>query len=79
VFVLKIASVPGLPSQKNLIFNPLATGRTYTTQFATNLVGTAYATLTGIGGPTTNGNQVTVTDLNATQASKFYRIDISLP
>jgi hypothetical protein len=79
VFVLKIASVPGLPSQKNLIFNPLATGRTYTTQFKTLLVGQDYTALTGIGGPTTNGNQVTVTDLNATEANKFYRIDITYP
>jgi hypothetical protein len=79
VFVLKIASLTGQPSQKNLIFNPLATGRTYTTQFTTNLVGTAYATLTGSSGPTTNGNQVTVTDLSAVETQKFYRVLISLP
>jgi hypothetical protein len=79
VFVLKIANVTGQPTQKNLIFNPLATGRTYTTQFTTNLVGTTYATLPGIGGPTTNGTEVTVTDLNAVEKQKFYRIRISLP
>lgn len=77
IFVLKIANVS--PTQKNLLFNPLATGRTYTTQFTTNLVGTAYATLPGIGGPTTNGNQVTVTDLNAVEKQKFYRISITYP
>ena len=33
----------------------------------------AYATLT------TNGNQVSVTDTQATQTQKFYRVDISLP
>ena len=79
VFVLQIANVNGQPNQENLIFNPLATGRTYTTQFTTNLVGTAYATLTGIGGPTTNGNEVTVTDLSAVETQKFYRVHISLP
>ena len=79
VFVLKIASVTGQPTQKNLIYNPVATGRTYTLQFRTNLVSDAWATLTGISDPQTNGNQVTVTDLNATNSTKFYRLDISLP
>jgi subtilase family serine protease len=79
VFVLKIASVTGQPTQKNLIFNPEVGGRTYTPQFRTNLASGAWATLTGIGGPATNVNQVTVTDLSATQTSKFYRVHISLP
>jgi len=79
IFLLKIANVTGQPSQKNLIFNPEVSGRTYTPQFRTNLASGAWATLTGIGGPTTNVNQVTLTDLNATQSIKFYRIDISLP
>ncbi len=79
VFVLQIQNVNGQPSQKNLIFNPEVSGRTYTPQFRTNLVSGVWATLTGIGGPTTNVNQVTVTDLNAIKAQKFYRIDISLP
>jgi len=38
-----------------------------------------YTNLTGISAPVTNINQVTVTDLGATQTQKFYRIDISLP
>ena len=81
VFVLLVQKVPGQPTQKNLLFNPLATGRTYTPQFRADMVSGAWATLTGIGGPTTNvpQAQVTVTDLSATQTQKFYRIDISLP
>jgi len=79
VFVLKIASIVGQPTQKNLIFNPEVSGRTYTTEFTTNLVGTPYATLPGIDGPTTNGTEVTVTDTNAVEPQKFYRISISLP
>jgi hypothetical protein len=78
VFVLKIANVTGQPTQKNLVFKPVANGRTYTTQFTTNL-GSDYATLTGLGGPTTNDTEVTVTDLNAVENQKFYRIRISLP
>ncbi|HVM60705.1 MAG TPA: hypothetical protein VMV72_07545 [Verrucomicrobiae bacterium] len=79
VFVLKIASVAGQPTQKNLIFNPEVSGRTYIPQFRTNMVTDAWATLTGFSGPTTNINQVTVTDLSATQTQKFYRVSISLP
>jgi len=79
VFVLKIANVAGQPSQKNLIFNPEVSGRTYTPQFRTNLVTGSWVTPTGIGGPTTNIDQVTITDLNAVEPQKFYRVDISLP
>ena len=79
IFVLKIASVTDQPNQKNLIFNPIASGRTYTVQFRTNLVRTVYTNLTGFSGPQTNVSEVTVTDLNATMPSKFYRLDINLP
>jgi hypothetical protein len=79
VFVLKIASVTGQPNQKNLVFNPVASGRTYTTEYRTNLVTRLYMNLAGYSGPTTNGNEVTVTDLNALEKGKFYRIKISLP
>jgi hypothetical protein len=80
VFVLMIASVTGQPNQRNLIYTPIASERTYTLQFCTNLTSGAWAALTGFSGPTTNiNNQVTVTDLSASTRSKFYRIDISLP
>ncbi len=79
VFVLQIASVTGQPMQKNLIYKPIAGGRTYASQFVTNLVGAVWTNLTTISGPATNGNQVTVTDTQATQTQKFYRIHISLP
>jgi hypothetical protein len=71
--------VGGQPSQKNLVFKPWASGRTYTTEYRTNLVLGSYGTLTGISGPTTNGTEVTVTDLNAVEQQKFYRIKITLP
>jgi hypothetical protein len=79
VFVLKIASVDGQPNQKNLFFGPLASGRTYTPQFTSNLVGAVWSKLSTIAGPTTNGNQAAVTDLDATTPRKFYRIYISQP
>jgi hypothetical protein len=79
IFVLKIASVTGQPTQKNLIFNPIAGGRTYTVESKTNLVSTSYTPLASASAPVTNLNQVTVTDLNATPTAKFYHIHISLP
>ncbi len=80
VFVLLIQNVTGQPNQKSLLFNPVAGGRTYTLQFRTDMATGSWAALTGFGGATTNvNNQVTVTDLSATQSQKFYRIDISLP
>jgi hypothetical protein len=79
LFMLRIANVTGQPSQKNLIYNPVVTGRTYMVQFTTNLVGTAYTNLTGFSGPQNSGTQATVTDLSATQSNKFYRVNISLP
>jgi hypothetical protein len=79
IFVLSIASVGGQPNQESLIYSPMASGRTYTVQFHANLVGGIYTNLTGFTGPQTNGTQVTVTDLSATQTSKFYRVHISLP
>lgn len=79
IFVLKIASVPGQPSQKKLTFLPWASGRTYTPEFRTDLTAGSYATLLGYSGPTTNSTEISVTDVDATQPNKFYRIRISLP
>lgn len=79
VFVLKIANVTGQPTQKSLTFTPEVSGRTYTPQFRTSLTGGGWAALTGTGAPVTNINQVTVTDLGATETQKFYRVNISLP
>ncbi len=79
IFVLAIAAVPGQPNQKALIWKPWASGRTYAPEFRTNLEGGAYADLAGYGGPATNSTEITITDLNATQPDKFYRIRISMP
>jgi len=76
VFVLTITVAGGLT---NLIYNPVETGRTYTVLSNTNLVTGVYTNLTAFSGPVTNGNQVTVTDLNATQSNRFYHVRISYP
>jgi beta-glucanase (GH16 family) len=79
VFVLGIASVTGQPTQVNLIFNPVASGRTYTPQFTTDTVSGVWTQLTGYAGPVIIGNQGTITDLNAVLSNEYYRIDISAP
>jgi hypothetical protein len=79
IFVLKIANVTGQPNQKNLAFKPWASGRIYTPEYRTNLVFGSYGTLTGYAGPQTNSTEVSITDLNAVEQEKFYRIRITYP
>jgi hypothetical protein len=76
-FTLAIQNVNGQPGEKNLIFQPLVTGRNYTVQFVTPLTTSTWQTLTG---STQNDNGVTrtVTDTSAS-APKFYRVEISKP
>jgi uncharacterized repeat protein (TIGR03803 family) len=80
VFVLSITSATSPLTQMNLLFNPLATGRTYTPLFSTDLVSGAWLPLTTYTGPVTNNNnQATITDTNPIPTQEFYRIEISLP
>jgi len=65
-------------TQPRVQFSPVLTGRTYTPQFKTDLVSGIWLPL-AFTGPVTNGNQATITDTNAPQPVKFYRIDISKP
>lgn len=76
-FVLKIQPVSGQPTQKNIIFSPIVSGRTYSVQFRTNLATGTWNPLTGTT-QSDNGNQRTVTDISAT-GPKFYRVQISKP
>jgi hypothetical protein len=77
-FTLATQKVNGQPGQKNLIFQPLVTGRTYIVQFVTALTTPTWQTLTGTT-QNDNGATRTVTDLNATSARKFYRVQITKP
>ncbi|NQW99712.1 hypothetical protein HQ447_03565, partial [bacterium] len=79
-FFVTIAPVPGLPTRKRIIFEPLVltAGRTYTVKFSPDLAPGSWTTLTG----TTQNDiddQRTVTDLNATEAKKFYQVEIFKP
>ncbi len=80
VFLLQVASVTNQPTLQNLMFNPVASGRTYILEFSTDLVGGIWSPLTtGTGPVTNNGTQITITDTNAAQPAKFYRVDIHQP
>jgi hypothetical protein len=76
-FVMSIQPVNGQSNQKNLIFNPIVSGRTYGVQFRTSLATGTWNPLTGTS-QSDNGNQRTVTDTSAV-APKFYRVQITKP
>jgi hypothetical protein len=79
VFVLRVEPVGGQLTRKDLQFSPWASGRAYTPWFTTNLVGGPWSPLAGYLGPITNGIWVRITDTNAAEPRKFYRIEITLP
>ena len=79
IFELWLTPVSGQPNQVSLMWNPWTTGRSYTVEYSTNLLDGSYTTLLSSGDPQTNGNRISVTDLNVTERSKFYRIRVAFP
>jgi hypothetical protein len=77
-FILNVTPVAGQPAQKQLVFNPIVSGRTYTVQSSISLTNPSWPPLTGTS-QSDNGSIRTVIDPNATGASKFYRVQISKP
>jgi hypothetical protein len=77
-FTLSIQRASGQPSQKQLVFQALVSGRTYTPNFRLSLTSGGWGGLTGTS-QSDNGNQRTVTDLNASGNGKFYQIQITKP
>ena len=77
-FNLRIASVPGQPTRKDLIFSPRFPTRTYAVQYA--LI-PEHAAFVPLGGATTAdvGEVRTVRDLNATNDFRIYRVFITFP
>ncbi|HVM61683.1 MAG TPA: PKD domain-containing protein [Verrucomicrobiae bacterium] len=78
VFAVSPAGGPNAPGQFTFRFGPVVAGRVYAPQFCTNLSGGVWFPLADYAGPTTNNGQVTITDLDATQPSEFYRVAIAL-
>jgi hypothetical protein len=77
-FALSIQTVPGQPSQKQLVLQPIVSGRTYTPQFTTGLTNPNWQAVSNTM-QSDNGSIRTITDLGATPAPRFYRIQISKP
>ena len=78
-FTLTVQSVPGQPGQRNVIFTPRLTDRTYTVTSKPGLATGSYAPLTNPSAPSDAGQQRTITDLSAGGAARFYRVEISKP
>ena len=83
-FTLKIAPVPDpfnpgqfLPGQKNLIFSPRFTDRTYTIKAKPSLPTVGGWNPISASAPSDNGQERTITDLNASGPAKFYRVEIT--
>jgi hypothetical protein len=76
-FTLSIQKVSGQPAQRNVIFQPLVSGRTYNVQFKTSLTTPSWQALTGTT-QSDNGTTRTVTDTSAA-APKYYHVQISKP
>ena len=77
-FTLTLAPVAGQPAQKNVIFTPRLTDRSYAVTFKTDLNAATWTPLPG-GIVSDNGQQRTVTDPAATGAKKVYHIEITKP
>jgi len=78
VFKTAVSAVPGQPNQFAISFSPITSGRTYTVKSTESLTSGPWNALTG---STTSdvGSARTVIDTQASGASKFYTVEISIP
>ncbi len=78
VFKISVSSVPGQSSQRAIVMSPIISGRTYTVKSSESLSPPTWISLSN---PAVSdaGNVRTVTDTAATEAKKFYVIEISIP
>jgi hypothetical protein len=79
VFTFQIANQSSEATWQSLLFGPKMAGRAYTPLFSTDLVSGAWLPLADYVGPSTNGSQITITDTNAGEPQRFYRLRISQP
>jgi hypothetical protein len=77
-FSLVIAPVPGQPGQKNVVFDPIIAGRTYTVMTSPDLTPGSWDPLAD-GTASDEGAQRTVTDPAASETKKFYTVEIVKP
>ena len=78
VFQFRIEPVSGQPNQKRLVFSPCLNDRTYTPLFKTNLLLDSWQPLESTS-VIDNSTERIITDTNATDNTRFYRIQIMYP
>lgn len=78
LFQLWISRVEGRPTSKNITFHPRSPTRNYAVEYKLDLTGGSFAPLSS-SAITDNGLERTVTDENATDPFRFYRVQISIP
>jgi len=78
VFHVNVQPVSGQPGQKQIVFSPVLSDRSYTVYYKTNLSDTTWTPLTGAS-QSDNAQERTVTDTSAAGKTKFYRVQISKP
>ena len=77
-FTLSPQPVPGQPTRRNIVFSPLVAGRSYVVQSRPSLTSGTWAPLTSFT-QSDGGTTRTVTDLNASGPTKFYRVEVTKP
>ena len=75
-FTLRLENVNGQPTHKRLIFSPRFGDRSYVVKAKNSLTSGAWEIL-GAFDESDNAEERTVTDLDATDASKFYKVEIT--
>lgn len=77
--LLRIALVSGQPDHRDLTFGPVVAGRSYRILASTTLGAGSWAPLPGSPPTSDNGDERTITDTAATEAKKFYQVEVSKP
>ena len=77
-FSLSVAPIPGQPGQKDIVFDPIVAGRTYTVMTSPDLSLDSWDPLTGAT-ESDDGDERTVTDPAAGGSRKFYKVEIENP
>lgn len=77
LFRVRAKPVAGQPGQREISFDPIVSGRTYTVQFSTDLAAGNWSDLVGFQQPPDTGLTRTVVDVNAGSARRFYRVLIT--
>lgn len=78
-FRLRVERSPAQTTHRNLIFDPIVSGRSYTVEFSPTLVPEDWAPLPGSPPTSDNGAERTVTDENAGTLFRVYRVHITRP